>query len=144
MKTCSNCLLSKPEKDFSLKKANKDSLNNWCKTCCSENACDWQIRNKTRSDNNKKIWRDANPDRLKNSKLKSRYGISLENYNQMFGEQNGRCKICKKEQKTLRVDHDHATGKIRGLLCHKCNILLGNACDSVENLTNAINYLKNS
>lgn len=63
-------------------------------------------------------------DRYKNKVLKNRYGITLERYNEMFKEQNGKCAICEKNHRhenALPVDHEHSTGKVRGLLCHSCN-----------------------
>jgi hypothetical protein len=67
----------------------------------------------------------------------------------MYEEQNGVCWICEKrtrgrgeEKNTLAVDHNHKTGKIRGLLCSNCNTGLGNLRDSIELLEKAITYLK--
>lgn len=63
----------------------------------------------------------------------------------MFLNQNGQCKICGIHQSSLKenltVDHDHSTGKVRGLLCRKCNLLLGNAKDEPSILQRAIVYL---
>lgn len=74
----------------------------------------------------------ATPERRKidkNSRLLKGYGITLETYNVLFQKQLGSCAICKKHQKDLRraldVDHDHKTGKVRGLLCFTCNTHLG-------------------
>lgn len=76
--------------------------------------------------------------------LKRQYNLTEEDYNKMFKDQNGRCKVCKNpSDKTLNVDHCHTTGKIRGLLCWNCNMGIGYFKDNTEYLTNAINYLKN-
>jgi len=73
--------------------------------------------------------------------------LSIEEYNNLFTLQNGECAICNKHQvefkKALAIDHDHKTGKIRGLLCFKCNVMIGLAKDNIQILENAINYLKN-
>ena len=78
-------------------------------------------------------------------KLKRSFKITLEQYKEMFSKQNGCCAICKRPlsefKRSLAVDHDHKTNKIRGLLCVNCNIILGNAYDSIEILTQAIQYL---
>ena len=68
------------------------------------------------------------------------YNIILENQNEV-------CAICFKKdytRKALAVDHDHENGKVRGLLCYRCNVGLGFFRDNEENLLNAIQYLKNS
>lgn len=59
----------------------------------------------------------------KNEILKCRYGITLENFNSLIIKQNSKCAICSKLKKLL-VDHDHETGKVRGLLCYTCNTSL--------------------
>lgn len=72
--------------------------------------------------------------------------INLKDYENMFNEQEGKCAICKRHQsefkKRLVVDHNHKTGKIRGLLCSPCNRMLGQVGDSFTILRNAIEYLK--
>ena len=78
--------------------------------------------------------------------LKQKYGITLDDYNTMFTQQNGCCSICGKHQseisRTLAVDHCHTTGKIRGLLCMPCNLAIGKLNDDITLLKNAIKYLK--
>ena len=91
----------------------------------------------------------SRPEALKNDCLSYKYGITLERYGEMFNAQNGRCAICGEENvpmkngktRMLGVDHDHQTGKVRGLLCNSCNNLLGYAHDNTEFLTRAIEYL---
>jgi hypothetical protein len=72
-----------------------------------------------------------------------RYGLTLADYERMFAEQGGRCAICATEVSGARlcVDHDHGTGKVRGLLCHACNKAIGGFRDSTELLKRAIAYL---
>lgn len=76
-----------------------------------------------------------------------RYGISEEGYNVLWETQEKCCAICKtKENSSLRawhVDHCHENGKVRGILCHHCNLLLGNARDNTNILEQAIQYLEN-
>lgn len=88
-----------------------------------------------------------NPEKWKkrytNSYIKHMYGITVEEYNSMVESQNNLCKICYKEdKKRLCIDHCHKTNKIRGLLCRKCNFVLGLMDDNIDNLYNAIEYLK--
>lgn len=77
--------------------------------------------------------------------LARNYRITIEQYNVMFAEQEGKCLGCFKHQsnfkKALCVDHDHKTGKIRGLLCSNCNTGLGLIKDSSDILMNLIEYL---
>lgn len=90
-------------------------------------------------------WRAASKkyeskDRRRNKTLRS-YGLTETVYNAMLDDQGGRCLICN-EKLTLVVDHDHSTGRIRGLLCNMCNVGLGCFKDDVDKLTAAIVYLQ--
>ncbi len=96
-------------------------------------------------------WKKKNKERLKtyrkNLGLK-KYGITLEDFNQILEKQNYKCLICNKhtlESKPygLVVDHNHKTENVRGLLCDRCNTGLGNFQDSIDVLQSAIEYLKN-
>ncbi len=73
-------------------------------------------------------------------KTAQRYGLTLEQYQLMLLEANGKCKICNKEA-DLQVDHDHKTGKVRSMLCSACNVGLGRFGDKIELLSKAIEYL---
>lgn len=77
--------------------------------------------------------------------LKYFYGITPEQRAELFRKQAGRCVICNRPawEKDLDIDHDHKTGKVRGLLCRNCNTGLGMFGDNVEILQNAIEYIKN-
>ena len=83
--------------------------------------------------------------RLKRN-LKSLYGLTIEQYENMVKDQKGLCLICERHasacRQRLNVDHDHITGKIRGLLCGPCNAALGIFQDDVENLKRAVAYLE--
>ena len=89
------------------------------------------------------------PEYRRNYQLMKNYGITSEDYDRMLEEQGGVCAICKSPNTNYRskyfvVDHDHDTGAVRGLLCHKCNIVLGQANDDITILTNAAEYIRNS
>ena len=79
------------------------------------------------------------------SDLRRRFGITELDYEKMLREQNGRCAICKtlppSIKTKLHIDHDHKTGVVRGLLCHKCNTGLGMFMDNAEIMQSAIDYL---
>jgi hypothetical protein len=86
--------------------------------------------------------------RQKVSKLKCLFGLTIEQYAMMSVKQNGVCAICGRpplregKECCLDVDHDHATGQIRGLLCKGCNLMLGNAQDNPGILRKAAEYLE--
>ena len=76
--------------------------------------------------------------------LKKHYGISLEDYDRLFLGQGKKCAICKSARangKGWHVDHDHETGRIRGILCHFCNLGIGHFKDDVASIDRAISYL---
>jgi len=90
-----------------------------------------------------KEWRKNNPEKVKNIELCKRFGITLEDYNNMLESQNHKCKICggTDEHQALSVDHCHTTGRIRGLLCNDCNRGIGMFKDNPSTLQSAIKYL---
>lgn len=91
----------------------------------------------------KQDWVNNKPKRMDTVYLRN-YGISLIEYDELYTNQNGLCKICLQLCSTGRrlcVDHNHKTGKVRGLLCLNCNRAIGNFRDSVELLENAKKYL---
>jgi hypothetical protein len=79
--------------------------------------------------------------------IKKKYGVTEEQYLKIYDKQNGLCAICGQKSQTkagrLALDHCHKTGKIRGLLCVKCNAGIGMLQDDVNVLKSAILYLKN-
>lgn len=114
----------------------------------------WRRNNREKYIKSVKKYRDSHKNEIKNYKLETNYGISLEIYNFLHKKQNGRCGICGNEESAkhsstkntqkLAVDHCHRTNKIRGLLCQDCNRGLGKFHDDVLKLENAIKYLKSS
>lgn len=80
----------------------------------------------------------------KNWRLIKDYGITLEDFNVLYEKQNGCCAICDNVLSKPHLDHDHKSGKVRGLLCKPCNQGLGFLQDSVEVLNKAIQYLVHS
>ncbi len=95
---------------------------------------------------NKHKRKPADPKKVKNRNLRRLYGISLSTYEKWFRKQDGCCAVCKRPQsdfnRALAVDHNHVTGKIRGLLCGKCNRAIGAMMDSIWILKRAVKYLK--
>lgn len=83
----------------------------------------------------------------RHTRLKRKYGLTPDQYNQMLVSQNYQCKICgitaeQERYGTFHVDHDHQTGKVRGLLCHNCNMGLGHYQDDPQLCRVAAAYLE--
>jgi hypothetical protein len=81
----------------------------------------------------------------RNQYLEKKYGLTTDQKRKLCEDSNWECKICHKKVETLRkahIDHDHKTGKIRGILCSKCNLGLGMFDDSINYLKSAIIYLE--
>ncbi len=134
-KRCSKCKADKPkESAFSKGNRTKDGCQSWCKECYR----DWA---ETCGPSNESKARQASRQRTK------LYGITEERFAALSQAQGGRCSICRKlpEEVSARgclvVDHDHRTGAVRGLLCHKCNSGIGFLNDSPQLLAAAISYL---
>jgi len=91
-------------------------------------------------------WRARNPNRTKDTCLRRKYGITFDDYTLMLQEQSNCCAICKglAGQRGFVVDHDHETGKVRGLLCTTCNLMLGSSYDDPAILMDGIAYLEES
>lgn len=94
-------------------------------------------------------WGKENPEKKKrvnkNSVLKCRYGISIDEYEKMLSHQKGVCAICNHEckiRKSLSVDHCHKTKIVRGLLCHACNTTIGQMKESPQLLRKAADYVE--
>jgi hypothetical protein len=129
LKTCTKCKEGKPFTAFSKSKKTRDGHAYYCKVCKAQYAKDWFERNGG----------------VRSHNLKQAYGITQADYESMLEEQGGCCAICgtKNTGHTAHfaVDHDHATGKVRGLLCSLCNTGLGGFRDDPKRLEAAINYI---
>jgi hypothetical protein len=101
------------------------------------------IKNREKVLETQKRWNNKNFNRRKNVILKNVYGITLDDYNKMFNTQEGKCAICQRHQneltRTLCVDHDHKTNKVRALLCVTCNTDVSVVENRLEEMTNYLN-----
>lgn len=143
-KACSMCGVEKPLNEFSKTKQLKSGYKAHCKTCHNN------INKKyySNEDNYRRqvLWAKANPESRKKSyrknKIKKEYGLSWEEYLELVKKFNNQCGICGgKDSISLSIDHNHKTGKVRGLLCNNCNNGLGRFKDSTSLLNKAIDYL---
>lgn len=140
------------------RKANPDKVRAQRRRCRRKNAERERARDRERYARNpepKKAaatrWRRANPDRHIDNHRAWKYGLPRGAYAEMLKAQRGRCAACRKPEtvranhggrlKSLAVDHCHKTGKVRDLLCARCNSILGLAQDSPRRLRAAIAYL---
>lgn len=134
MKQCCTCKGTLPIDDFHNDRTKKDGKCAQCKNC----------KNKYR-----KIWNQNNPEKRKmhrkiHKKLR-KYKLKRKDYNKMVEYQGGKCVICEKtctKNPVLSIDHDHKTGKVRGLLCNACNSGIAFFKDDINLIERAIHYLQ--
>lgn len=139
MKACSKCGEVKRLSDFSPAKQCADGYRPECKPC--HNAIE-KARPKAHR-------RSSTAEYKRDERMRRLFGITLDDFEAMLAAQGGVCAICheacdwkRRDKQPLVVDHDHATGRVRGLLCHACNGLLGWARDNTHVLSSAIDYLE--
>ena len=89
-----------------------------------------------------KTWYSEHREEVRIKALMNNYGLTLEEYEVMLERQENKCSICGSKHTVLCVDHNHETGKVRGLLCHSCNLGLGTFKDNIHLLQKSIDYLK--
>lgn len=91
-------------------------------------------------------WYEANKDQQAAKNREARYGLTVAQHDELLSKQHGLCAICKTAtpagKGTWHVDHCHASGNVRGLLCHHCNVGLGHFKDTPETLRQAAEYLE--
>lgn len=148
MKLCKTCNTTKPLAEFGTKKHTCKSgkvsfyTKHKCKECVRTESKNWYKDNK----DIKRAWYDKTKHLKKDYDLKRNYGIDTEQYNQLLKIQEHSCLVCGTHQdalpRALCVDHDHDTGKVRGLLCDACNRGIGLLKDNQVILNRAIRYLK--
>lgn len=136
-RVCSKCHERKPLSEFGLRD-NRRWFRSQCKPCERRKSLEWSRANPERAaaNNRKACWR-------------ARYGITEAEYCAMLAAQDGKCLICgatkpDDTRKYMYVDHNHRTGKIRGLLCGKCNTGIGVFHESIYRMERAIAYLRNN
>jgi hypothetical protein len=136
MKICSKCKVEKPFAEFP-----KGTV---CRSCMNAYGRAWRANPETKV--KRKAAKLLRIPQDRDGHLRRKYGIGLEQYSAMSTAQGGRCAICRTSSPggmgSFHVDHDHATGKVRGLLCFTCNRGLGCFRDSEETLSLAIQYLE--
>lgn len=130
-KRCTSCRDEQPLENFYLLRGRPKSK---CKRCCIAETVE---RNKGSK---------ARQEYMRDYHLRRTYGLSADEYDQLAAEQSGLCAICKNPppgRRALSVDHDHATGQVRGLLCNSCNSAMGRIGDDPDRLLAMAMYLLN-
>jgi hypothetical protein len=131
LKRCSKCKIPKSIDEFHKRKTSKDGHDHYCKECSNASH-----RNKYNTDIEYK-------ERMKRKNIKRSYMLSDNKLTEL--NKITHCQICNTQLiKRKCIDHNHITGNIRGILCTKCNNLLGQCNDSIEILSSAITYIKNN
>ena len=156
-KKCHLCLQIKPLIDFHKCKNNADGLQFVCKDCRRAQGRDrYKLKRdiiiaytyKYRKLHRKKWLEYSEQYRIKNRlairvrAVLGRYNLTLEEYQNTFSSQEEKCAICGIKDFSPKIDHDHKTGKVRGILCFNCNCALGAFKDNISTLERAIEYLK--
>lgn len=141
-KICSHCGASKLRSDFHNDNAKHDGKRNNCKQCVRIRMQDHRLANidvyRARERASKKKYN-------RGTLLLTKYGLSPEEYRRMEKEQKGLCFLCNQlpdSTRSLAVDHDHETGKVRRLLCNRCNTAIGSLQHSPALLRKAAEYLE--
>jgi hypothetical protein len=132
MRTCTVCHEDLPLSEFSVADKTSGRLRGDCRRCCYKKAVARKEANRT---NYREVSITAN--------RKYKYGVTREQVIQMLNDQIWGCAVCDDEidYMTAHLDHCHATGKVRGLLCRNCNRGLGGFKDNIQFLSKAIAYL---
>ncbi len=144
LKRCSHCKEEKDLKDFGVDNRNKTGYLSECKECRNKRLRESRDEKtlRKRKEIQDKYRRSS---KFSDTSLKRIYGISLKEWQKMFDEQDGCCASCGEHQadlsRTLCVDHDHDTGKVRGLVCRQCNLALGLLKDDPEVVAKLLEYI---
>lgn len=143
---CRDCNKDQPISKFNRRVRDGKRVYEACLDCQAiKQASNRKHRGDEINSRRREVWGDRHRSHQKNYMLKKAYGITLESWNEMFASQGNRCGICLTDDSKGRgwqTDHNHATGKVRAILCHHCNSMLGHAMESEFVLQAAINYLK--
>lgn len=147
-KACSGCGVNKPADEFHRQASSPDGRVSKCKPCKAAYTRQWYVANADKVRAASKSRYLADPARARDLGLQREYGINLEQYDTLLRHQQGRCAACLRfpDGRNLAVDHDHATGLIRGLLCLNCNRrVIGRyrGAEGANTLDRAARYLRN-
>lgn len=155
VKACTRCGVTKPLLDFYIHRGTRDGRSTHCAACQRARTREWNAANKDRIKARNAEYAAANPGQRKRDHRQfwlKMYGLTQETYAAMLEKQGGVCAICflpervidsrTGEPRRLSVDHCHSSGRVRGLLCGRCNRSIGQFADDHERLERAAAYLR--
>jgi hypothetical protein len=138
---CPRCGDRKALTEFKVMLHKASGRDSYCIPCRRDVNREWAQRNRSKAVASTTAWKRANPMAAR----LTRYPINVADFKALLAAQGDRCAICRRvpdDPFSLCVDHDHASGKVRGLLCTACNSGLGKLGDSEEGLLRALEYLR--
>lgn len=147
-KTCTKCGEEKPLSEFRINKQGRLGRHSRCRACEAQYQREKYKRNPERHAAYIKAWQERHPERAaaikRRCELRRNYGLTPEDYDSLLHQQQGGCAICGQAPngRALNVDHDHVTGRVRGLLCDDCNQAIGKLKDDPQLLLRAAKYLR--
>lgn len=122
LKKCNKCGEEKELSMFYKDKINKDGHSGKCKPCKNANTLEWREKNRDKYNEDHRAYAKKHSRRIH---FQRSYGITPEQYNEMFAAQDHKCWICSKvkgkKKRPFAMDHCHKTGKTRGIICYSCN-----------------------
>lgn len=139
-KTCCRCKAVLPLAAYNKDSRTRDGARPECIECRRPEKQRYARENSERIKIKSREWQAKNPDKVRASYLKRTYGMTVPEWDAMFAAQDGKCFTCLAVGK-LVVDHDHETGRVRGLLCSNCNVALGMLKDDPAVLRRMADYL---
>ena len=148
LKPCGRCGRMLRLDRFYRSRASRDGRTHICRDCSNAANRQWREANRDRRAEYRRRYAEANHAELarrgRRTQLRSRFGLSPEQYEAILELQGRACAICggDNRSKALCVDHDHRSGIVRGLLCHRCNTVIGFARDSAPRLRAAAAYIR--
>ena len=145
-KTCIKCKKTLPVSSFY--KHSRGYFRGDCIACTAIQNKEYNLKNKEKVAAIGKEWAARNKEKIKETKIRRKFGIGLKEKGEIFEAQGNACAICKCTEngraRDWDVDHCHTTGKVRGILCSNCNRALGLFQDNKQNLLRAAVYLGES
>lgn len=137
---CTACEVTRPLSDFGKRPGYKDGRRRQCRFCRTK-------FERERRSNSAYVYKPLPPEVAHERHIKAKYGLTRKQYLSMLASQDGACAICRSKSpgarcRNLFVDHCHRTGRVRGLLCNRCNLALSKFGDDLPGFRAVVAYLE--